>query len=170
MYHDANDREMVRITRLISAIHRMQENILDRYAHSRWDLTSGQLRLVTALLPGHPLRTLELARRLYTDPGTVSGLLRRLIQKGLIVCRHLSEDRRVQLVALTPRGEEIRRQYFDDAARDLPTSTFARHLPLAEQDHLLNTLVRYAAHLVGDQDVHEFLAKVDESMELPAPV
>lgn len=161
---------MLRITRLISAIHRVQENILERYARSNWGLTAGQLRLVLALVPDQPVRTLELARRLYTDPGTVSGLLRRLTRKGMVLCRQSPDDRRVQMVSLTPFGVEVRNEFQRRSAGELPTAAFAEKIPATERQSLLHTLTKYAGHLMGTEDLQQLLACIDELAGASTPV
>jgi DNA-binding MarR family transcriptional regulator len=46
----------------------------------------------------------ELSRRLMVSNGNITGLVERLVEDGLLTRTPLPEDRRVQMVALTPRG------------------------------------------------------------------
>ncbi|BDG61250.1 hypothetical protein caldi_23400 [Caldinitratiruptor microaerophilus] len=160
---------MEQIIRLIGAIQRAQENQIDRFAQANWNLTSGQLRLILSLIPGRAHRTLELARRLYTDPGTVSGLLHRLTRKGLVTCRQSNRDRRVQLVSLTPAGERIRAEYQRRSRRELAPYRYAAMLSQEERHQLLDCLTRYAAHLMGEEEAQSFLQLVEEVTRFEGP-
>jgi DNA-binding MarR family transcriptional regulator len=53
-----------------------------------------------------PMR--DLAAQLRCDPSNATGLVDRLEERGLAERRPSSEDRRVKLLALTPRGVEVR--------------------------------------------------------------
>lgn len=163
------DLEMELIIRLIGAIQRAQENQIDRFAQANWNLTSGQLRLILSLIPGRAHRTLELARRLNTDPGTVSGLLHRLTRKGLVVCRQSNRDRRVQLVSLTPAGERIRAEYQRRSRTELAPYRYAAMLSREERHQLLGGLTRYAAHLMGEEETQSFLQLVEEVTRFEGP-
>lgn len=163
------DVEMEQIIRLIAAIQRIQDNHVERYAQANWGLTSGQLRLLLSLVPGRAHRTLELARRLFTDPGTVSGLLHRLTRKGLVSCRQSTRDRRVQLVSLTPAGERIRAEYQSRYRNDLAPNRYVQVATAEERRQLLESLSRYAAHLMGQEEAREFLQMVEEVVRLDDP-
>ncbi|MCG0239106.1 MAG: MarR family transcriptional regulator [Firmicutes bacterium] len=108
------------ILHLLMICFRNFELALDRFAHQHWELTASQLRVLLYLRPGQAIPALHLARRLHLDPGTVSGLIRRVREKGLIKAEQLSADRRVQLISLTPRGEEVRKEILERAVATAP--------------------------------------------------
>ena len=65
----------------------------------------------------HSLRLLEpdvettmraLARQLFCDPSNVTGIVDRLVARGLVERRGSDTDRRVKIIRLTPEGERIR--------------------------------------------------------------
>jgi DNA-binding MarR family transcriptional regulator len=61
------------------------------------------------------LRVSSIGERLRLDSGTLTPLLRRLEQRGLVTRRRSLEDERVVMVALTPAGEAMR-----EKAREVP--------------------------------------------------
>ena len=56
-----------------------------------------------------PMPMSELARRLDCDNSNITGIVDRLESRGLIARSPSSEDRRVKLLVLTEKGEELRR-------------------------------------------------------------
>ena len=78
------------------------------------DLTYPQylvmLVLWEAAATDQPLRVSSIGERLRLDSGTLTPLLRRLEQRGLVSRRRSQEDERVVMVALTPAGETMREQ------------------------------------------------------------
>lgn len=162
--------EALQVIRLVAALHRIQDNALQRFVHNLWGLTAGQVRVLMCLVPGEQTRTLELAARLYTDPGTISGLLRRLVHKNLIATRVAAGDRRVQLVSLTPRGEQVREECLRMVPEELPAMAYLTGLAPATRQALLTELRRYATHLVGSAEVDRLLQQWCEAVQAePAP-
>jgi MarR family transcriptional regulator, organic hydroperoxide resistance regulator len=70
---------------------------------------TGQQRLVVRMIGSFPGVTAGgLARLLHLHPSTVTGLLKRLERRGMIVRRgHAGGDRRVLAFFLSPRGERL---------------------------------------------------------------
>jgi len=69
---------------------------------------TGPQRLVVRILGKHPgMPAGRLARLLHLHPSTLTGILKRLEQKGLIVRRPDPEDARRVLVRLTRRGRSL---------------------------------------------------------------
>lgn len=52
----------------------------------------------------------ELGKRLFLDSGTLTPLLKRLEQKGLVKRERDSEDERVLIVSITEAGEALKEQ------------------------------------------------------------
>lgn len=149
---------LMQIADLIRALHRVQENSLDRYARERWGLTVVQLRLILSLTPGHPVPTLELAARLFIDPGTVTGVLGRLASKGLIHASRSDTDRRVQLVQLTAAGERVRHEFLDHDPSRRPFLNNPRNaLSSRERTQLLSLLTVYACRLIEEDQLKNLL-------------
>lgn len=135
------------------------ELLLDRFAHQNWELTASQLRVLLYLQPGRAVPALHLARRLQLDPGTVSGLIRRVREKGLIKAEQLSADRRVQLISLTQRGEEVRAQVLE---RAMETSPMQALLGISEEQRqqILDSLTWLAQQVTTPDALEWSLAEV----------
>jgi DNA-binding MarR family transcriptional regulator len=72
-------------------------------------LTHPQYLVMLALWENSPLRVKDLGERLLLDPATLSPLLKRLEQQGLVTRARDSSDERALALALTPAGTALRR-------------------------------------------------------------
>src|SRR5258707_6094659 len=70
-------------------------------------LTLPQAMLLKQLGDALPMN--EAAGKLHCDPSNVTGIVDRLEARGLIERQHLTTDRRVKQLALTPAGRPLRR-------------------------------------------------------------
>lgn len=52
----------------------------------------------------------ELGKRLYLDSGTLTPVLKRLEQKGLVIRKRNSKDERVLMINITKEGEALKEQ------------------------------------------------------------
>lgn len=75
-----------------------------------FDVTPIQYGLMTALLVQPGLDQISLARDAGIDRTSVADVLQRLEQRGIIVRKFSDEDRRVKLVFLTAKGENLTRK------------------------------------------------------------
>lgn len=73
-------------------------------------LTHPQYLVMLALWESSPLRVKDLGERLLLDPATLSPLLKRLEQQGLLTRARDSADERALALALTPAGVALRQQ------------------------------------------------------------
>lgn len=78
-------------------------------------LTAEQYSVIYVLEERESLPQQAIAERLFSDPNTVVGILRRLEEAGWITRAPDPGDRRVQLVRLTPRGRRRRRRALEIA-------------------------------------------------------
>jgi DNA-binding MarR family transcriptional regulator len=80
---------------------RVRQNLRDRFDITlpRFDLLAQLDRAPEGLALG------EISRRLMVSNGNVTGLIERLSAEGLIDRRHSPDDRRIQIVRLTPAGK-----------------------------------------------------------------
>jgi len=69
-------------------------------------LTLPQAMLLRQLGDALPMN--EAADKLHCDPSNVTGIVDRLEARGLIERQHLTTDRRVKHLALTPAGRRLR--------------------------------------------------------------
>ena len=77
---------------------------------SEFDLAPGQLHALKWLDPESPKPMRELATALACDNSNVTGIIDRLEDRGLVQRRAAANDRRVKMLVVTPKGQELRRQ------------------------------------------------------------
>jgi DNA-binding MarR family transcriptional regulator len=73
----------------------------------RLDLTMPQLKVVLLLFTGGPARMSVIASDLGVSLATATGVVDRLVQRGLVAREGDPEDRRVVLCRLSEKGEEV---------------------------------------------------------------
>lgn len=71
------------------------------------DVTPPQFHVLFRLWRGDGILTSELTKEIWSDGGTITGLLDRLEAKGLIRRERSLEDRRAVHIFLTPAGREL---------------------------------------------------------------
>jgi len=88
-------------------------------------------RILEALLNKGPLPVNTIGPKVHLTPGSISTAVDRLVEKGLVSRVESSEDRRVRVVSLTPKGKrliapifrkhaaEIRKVFADANAKEL---------------------------------------------------
>lgn len=74
------------------------------------DLTYTQYITMMVLWEEKQLTVKELGKRLFLDSGTLTPLLKRLEQKGLVKRERDNEDERVLIVSITVEGEKLKEQ------------------------------------------------------------
>ena len=72
------------------------------------DFSPVQLHSLRLLEPDVETPMRALARQLFCDPSNVTGIVDRLVARGLVERRGSDTDRRVKIIRLTPEGERIR--------------------------------------------------------------
>src|SRR5258708_19913650 len=83
---------------------------LTRYALSGLEksgLGDSDFRVVEVLLHKGPLPVNVIGPKVNLTPGSISVAVDRLLAKGLVTRAECSEDRRIRIVALTPRGKSV---------------------------------------------------------------
>src|SRR6476619_6962631 len=70
-------------------------------------LGDSDFRVLEVLLPKGPLPVNVIGPKVNLTPGSISVAVDRLFAKGLVSRVESSEDRRVRIVALTPRGKSL---------------------------------------------------------------
>lgn len=74
------------------------------------DLTYTQYITMMVLWEKKQMTVKELGTRLYLDSGTLTPLLKKLEEKGLVDRRRSTADERNLIVSITPAGKEMRAQ------------------------------------------------------------
>ncbi len=72
------------------------------------DLTYTQYIAMMVLWEEKEINVKDLGKRLYLDSGTLTPLLKRLEQKGLVARHRDDRDERVLIIAITPDGEALK--------------------------------------------------------------
>jgi MarR family 2-MHQ and catechol resistance regulon transcriptional repressor len=70
-------------------------------------LGDSDFRVLEALLQKGPLPVNVIGPKVNLTPGSISVAVDRLVAKGLVTRVESSQDRRVRIVALTPRGKSV---------------------------------------------------------------
>src|SRR3982074_2906249 len=73
----------------------------------RTKLGDSDFRVLEALLHKGPLPVNTIGPKVWLTPGSISVAVDRLVEKGLVSRDESAEDRRVRIVALTPRGKAL---------------------------------------------------------------
>lgn len=97
------------------AFNRVYKPLLDRLG-----LTYPQYLVMLVLWEGDGVPVKEIGERLFLDSGTLTPLLKRLEQAGLIKRTRSTEDERQVLIDLTAQGQALK-----DKARTVPPSILA---------------------------------------------
>ncbi len=78
---------------------------------AEFDLTPAQALALRRLEPDTPLPMNTLAEAMICDASNVTGIVDKLEARGLIERRTIEHDRRVKMLVVTKRGEELRRRF-----------------------------------------------------------
>ncbi len=100
-------------------------------------LSPMQAHVLRLLEPGVAMPMSALAGGLACDASNVTGIVDKLESRGLIQRRPDERDRRVKMLVLTEKGEEVRREFL---ARLLEPPAPFRALPAEEQARLRDSL------------------------------
>jgi DNA-binding MarR family transcriptional regulator len=91
---------MVSLRRIIRYL-----RLADREIESSIGLSSAQLFVLTTLADTPALSLAEIAKRALTDQSSVSTVVARLVERGLVVRKPSAKDRRRAELRLTPAGQ-----------------------------------------------------------------
>jgi DNA-binding MarR family transcriptional regulator len=90
-----------------------------------YDLTVMQLITVCSLEPGRPIPMSQISCFLACDASNVTGIVDRLAGRGLIERTEGAQDRRIKMIALTAKGEHLRRNAIEEIDGTQPESMSA---------------------------------------------
>ena len=113
------------------------------------EFSFSQTMILQALLIRRESRMNDLARFLGLSKANASGLVDRLVKKGLIRREHGVEDRRVVFVRLTPRGLKVARGLARVNRKGL--AQMMRRIPEPDLKVFIETLERMAMGLAEQQ-------------------
>src|ERR1700740_2594790 len=92
---------LVTLKALSAAARRLEDDL------QRCGLSNTDFRVLEALLHKGPLPVNVIGPRVNLTPGSISVAVDRLVAKGFVSRAECSHDRRIRIVALTPRGKSI---------------------------------------------------------------
>lgn len=87
-----------------------------------YDLSVMQLITLSSLRPGEPTPMNQISCLLACDASNITGIVDRLVRRGLIERTESSEDRRVKVVLLTSKGEYLRDHVIQEVIAERPKS------------------------------------------------
>ncbi|MGD9040961.1 MAG: MarR family transcriptional regulator [Desulfobacteraceae bacterium] len=86
----------------------MQGNYLyNKELNKKYQVSAPQLSSLLALYENGPLPPSQIAKYIMVNSSTVTGIIDRLEQKGLVARSRISTDRRVITVTLTDKGKDL---------------------------------------------------------------
>jgi DNA-binding MarR family transcriptional regulator len=136
-YSDADYDLWVLLTHTRYAIYRAREKELQRYAVSPEQV--GVLFIVQAL--GNRATPSEIARFILRQPHTVSALIERMAEKGLVKKMHDLDRKNLVRVSLTEKGQKI----YDISTKRGPVHRIMGTLNATERSNLQKTLEKLQA-------------------------
>jgi len=100
--HDLVKQIIFQIRRLIQA-----KELYTKELNKKYQVSASQLNCLLALYENGPLPPSQIARHIMVKSSTVTGIIDRLEQKGLVNRTRISSDRRVITVELTEPGRTL---------------------------------------------------------------
>ncbi len=109
------------IKEIVGAIRKFVRAVsLDAFTMGKqYNLTGPQSAILRTLVKDGPLPSASLSRRLYVTPANITGIVDRLVKRGLVKRVSKEGDRRIVLVALTESGEELSKSLPDPLEKRL---------------------------------------------------
>jgi DNA-binding MarR family transcriptional regulator len=148
--HDADRRAILDAIRQIVRALRLSA----RDAENRVGLSAAQLFVLHRLAEGGTLSLGELAQRTLTDPSSVSVVVTRLLERGLVSRERASSDARRAEIALTASGRRLVKR----------SPSVAQETLIAALDRVQPERRRTLARLLGE------LVQAMGASEEPAPL
>ena len=130
--------------RLILSIRKMH-HLYDQYSkllEERSGLTAAQLACLTALSSNGALPAGKISELIMLDPSTLTGVVDRLVRRGLVKRHHDAEDRRVWKIQITTAGRKVVEEAPPTLQRRLAGSL--SHLPKSERARIVACLEQVA--------------------------
>ena len=102
-----NDQD--RVKEIVWLIRRLMQGnyIYNKELNKKYQVSAPQLSSLLALYENGPLPPSQIAKYIMVNSSTVTGIIDRLEQKGLVARSRISTDRRVITVTLTDKGREL---------------------------------------------------------------
>lgn len=113
-HYGLGDEEMLRLSnQFCFSIYACSREIVQLYRPllKKLDLTYPQYLVMLVLWEHQRLTMKKLGSLLYLDNGTLTPLIRRLIQADLVMKERSTEDERKVCISLTAKGENLKKRF-----------------------------------------------------------
>ena len=133
---------------------------------AQYDVSGDQYFVLRVLDDEDRLTQQELARRCFTDPSSMTGMVDRMVKRDLVRREVHESDGRSRRVCLTEHGKAL----FDQCAQAIFPIRAELRDAVGGQDELDRTIdaLDKVIRAIADHDCHESLpSRVDEDASLP---
>ncbi|MDF2890488.1 MAG: transcriptional regulator, MarR family [Clostridia bacterium] len=104
-----------------------------------------QLHSLEKIYKEKAMKTLEISKTLQISPSTLIGVLDELERQKLILRERQERDKRVVLVTVTNKGEEVVKKHFEEDEKFL--TNLLKELDEDEQKHLIMLLDKITGNI-----------------------
>jgi len=153
------------IKEIVDAIRRLYRAVyLDASKMSRqFGLTGSQSGVLRNLVAHGPLSSAELSRKLYVTPSNITGVIDRLEKKELVERIRKEGDRRVALITLTEKGNELSKSLPDPIEKKLISELIDLEL---EHVQLLSMAMNQIINLIATKGVEDAPMELNQEFRL----
>lgn len=131
---------------LLSKAHQLSGRVFNHLLVERGiPINSGQGRILFVLLKEDDIPIQQLAERASLSPSTLTSMLDRMEEDGLVMRRRSHGDRRAVLLSLGDKAQNLRRDYMD-VSKDM-TELFYEGFSMEERNELEEYLIRIIQNL-----------------------
>ncbi|MFO7460324.1 MAG: MarR family transcriptional regulator [Desulfatiglandales bacterium] len=142
---DDRTREVVWLIRKLVQGGELYTKELDK----KYQVSAPQLSCLLALSDQGPMPPSQIAKYIMVNSSTITGIIDRLEQKGLVQRSRISQDRRVITVSLTQKGQDLVRIAPSPLQKKIVEGL--KRLPPQEVDEIVQVLTKLATMM----DVHD---------------
>ena len=150
----APDNEKDRTKGIIYSIRRLMQagELYTKELNKKYNVSAAQINCLLALYENGPLPPSQIAKHMMVNSSTVTGIIDRLEQKGLVGRSRISLDRRVITIELTEAGKTLAKNAPPPIQRKLIDGV--KRLPPNETEQILQALAKLTQMLdVQDLEV-----------------
>jgi len=153
------------INEIASRVRKLRRSVYHDYIRTsrQFGLTETQSDVLRTLLVYGPMSSADLSRNLYVTPANITGVIDRLENKGLVERIRQQADRRVALITLTEKGEDLSEQLPDPIENKLVSGL--KHLT-PEQMQALGEAMKRIIDLIDADGIDEGPLKADSELNV----
>ncbi len=116
------ENEMIlEIVKLIKEImHHIKLSLDEEF--KKMDVTESQAMVLRVLIHDGEMKVSDISKRLDLSNSTVSGIIDRLVDKGIVIRKRSQKDRRVVMISMSDDFREPLRKHFEAISKKLSTA------------------------------------------------